>query len=60
VVDGPDPRERRRTRTPGRIVKGRSALRLCCAGCGKYLRTGCVNAAQAAYHLGRGDLRTTL
>ena len=30
-------RERRRTRTPGRIVKGRYALRLCCAGCGKYL-----------------------
>ncbi len=30
-------RERRRTRTPGRIVKGRYALRLACAGCGKYL-----------------------
>jgi hypothetical protein len=30
-------RERRRTRTPGRIVKGAYALRLCCAGCGKYL-----------------------
>ena len=30
-------RERRRTRTPGRIVKGRYALRLCCAGCGRYL-----------------------
>ena len=30
-------RERRRTRTPGRIVKGKYALRLCCAGCGKYL-----------------------
>ena len=30
-------RERRRTRTPGRIVKGRYALRPCCAGCGKYL-----------------------
>ena len=30
-------RERRRTRTPGRIVKGNYALRLCCAGCGKYL-----------------------
>ncbi|MGD8487370.1 MAG: hypothetical protein PVH07_12105 [Chloroflexota bacterium] len=30
-------RERRRTRTPGRIVKGRYALRLCCAGCSKYL-----------------------
>ncbi len=28
-------RERRRTRTPGRIVKGRYALRLCCASCGK-------------------------
>jgi DNA invertase Pin-like site-specific DNA recombinase len=30
-------RERRRTRAPGRIVKGAYALRLCCAGCGKYL-----------------------
>ena len=30
-------RERRRTRSPGRIVKGKYALRLCCAGCGKYL-----------------------
>jgi DNA invertase Pin-like site-specific DNA recombinase len=30
-------RERRRTRTPGRIVKGAYALRLRCAGCGKYL-----------------------
>jgi hypothetical protein len=30
-------RERRRTRTPGRIRKGAYALRLRCAGCGKYL-----------------------
>ena len=30
-------RERRRTRTPGRIVKRHYALRLCCAGCGRYL-----------------------
>jgi DNA invertase Pin-like site-specific DNA recombinase len=30
-------RERRRTRTPGRIVKRQYALRLRCAGCGKYL-----------------------
>ncbi len=30
-------RERRRTRTPGRIVKGQYALRLRCSGCGKYL-----------------------
>jgi DNA invertase Pin-like site-specific DNA recombinase len=30
-------RERRRTRTPGRIVKGQYALRLRCAGCGRYL-----------------------
>ena len=30
-------RERRRTRTPGRIVKRDYALRLRCAGCGRYL-----------------------
>ena len=30
-------RERRRTRAPGRIVKRAYALRLSCAGCGKYL-----------------------
>lgn len=30
-------RERRRTRTPGRIVKRRYALRLRCSGCGKFL-----------------------
>ncbi len=30
-------RERRRTRTPGRIVKRRYALRLRCLGCGRYL-----------------------
>jgi DNA invertase Pin-like site-specific DNA recombinase len=30
-------RERRRTRTPGRIVKRRYALRLRCGGCGRYL-----------------------
>jgi Resolvase, N terminal domain len=30
-------RERRRTRTPGRIVKRSYALRLRCAGCGRYL-----------------------
>jgi hypothetical protein len=30
-------RERRRTRTPGRIVKRAYALRLRCAGCGRFL-----------------------
>jgi hypothetical protein len=30
-------RERRRTRTPGRVVKRDYALRLRCAGCGRYL-----------------------
>ena len=30
-------RERRRTRTPGRIVKRNYALRLRCTGCGRYL-----------------------
>ncbi|HVA84711.1 MAG TPA: recombinase family protein [Candidatus Saccharimonadales bacterium] len=30
-------RERRRTRTPGRVVQRDYALRLRCAGCGKYL-----------------------
>jgi len=30
-------RERRRTRTPGRIVKRQYALRLRCIGCGRYL-----------------------
>jgi hypothetical protein len=30
-------RERRRTRTPGRIVKRNYALRLRCAGCGRFL-----------------------
>ncbi len=30
-------RERRRTRTPGRIVKRNYALRLRCVGCGRYL-----------------------
>jgi DNA invertase Pin-like site-specific DNA recombinase len=30
-------RERRRTRAPGRIVKGKYALRLRCSGCGRYL-----------------------
>ena len=30
-------RERRRTRTPGRIVKRSYALRLCCIGCGRFL-----------------------
>jgi DNA invertase Pin-like site-specific DNA recombinase len=30
-------RERRRTRQPGRIVRGQYALRLRCTGCGRYL-----------------------
>jgi len=30
-------RERRRTRTPGRIVKRQYALRLRCLGCGRFL-----------------------